>query len=194
MLITHVGGKESNSFISLNEADALIEQLPDDPTEWENLEDTQKEYRLVIAANVLGMLQLRGWKCYEGQALCFPRTSQLAGTRGTIPESVKLAQLEIAYNVVHRALNTRPDLAEGPINPSRVTQVSLGGLLSVAFSGDSAKAGTFLDSLVKSASFTVYARLKPWIAQIRGRVVGNLKGVTLSTTTTTVTETTTTTT
>lgn len=193
MLITKVGGKESNSFVTLDEALAILETLPDPVDEWDNLETHEQELRLMLACEVMGMLPLRGWRCYDGQALCFPRTSQLAGTRGTIPTAVKTAQAEIAYNVIHRALNTRPSLEEGPINPARVTQVSLGGLLSVSFSGDPATAGNFLDSIVKSATFTVYARMRPWLSQVRGRLVGYRTSISLSTTTTTAEPTTTTT-
>jgi len=199
-LYTAVGGRESNSFVTLEEADTLVASLPDDPgtepvsgeggepdtpgTGWLGLTEDQKEFCLITAAQAMDYLPWRGLRVYCGQALCFPRTCQ--DNRGMVPDEFKLCQVFIAHSVIMRAMLARPEIADGEISTSRVTSVSLGGMLSVAFSGDAAQAGTILDRLVKSPQFPAYLLMNRYLTQVRIRVpspLGTL--VTCSTTTTT---------
>ena len=175
-----VGGRESNSFCTVEEADAAITLLQssegaDAPADWIALSQGQKEFRLQLATAALSYFLWRGKRVYCGQALPFPRDCQEDVT--VIPDEVKTAQAQIAYTVIHQALKSEPVMTgtENPLEGSnlRVTQVSLGGLLSVTFSGDPAKAGTILTRLVQSLEFPIYLALAKFTTQVRGGIVGD---------------------
>jgi hypothetical protein len=182
-LITKVGGAESNSFVTLLEADDLIEYLPDDRADWYELTDAQKEYRLILGAAMMSNLPLKGRKAYRNQMLAFPRTGQ--GNMKIIPDEVKETQVFIAYSVIHRGLVNRPDLDE--TEGDRVTQVSLGGLLTVSFASSISAKSSSLDQVIMSAQFPAYVRMSKWLLQIRMRMMADEDDITLSTTTTTTT-------
>lgn len=179
-LKTAVGGRESNSFCTVAEADAALVLLGQEegataPADWSALSQGQKEFRLQLAAAAMSFFPWRGTRVYCGQALPFPRDCQDDVT--VVPDEIKVAQAQIAYNVIHQALKSEPamDGDENPLEGSdlRVTQVSLGGLLTVAFSGEPAKAGTILDRLVKSLQFPIYLALQKFTSQVRGGIIGN---------------------
>lgn len=162
-----VGGRDSESFVTVAGADAFIgEEQTYDATEWDGLSTAQKETRLKLAAQLMGYLPLKGRTVYCGQALCFPRSSQSNVT--VIPSKVKEAQSYIAVSVVHRALAARSSAVDGLDENSRVTQVSLAGLLSVSLGKEGASAGNVLDRIGRSAQFRVYLLLKSYLSQIRG--------------------------
>jgi len=207
-LRTAVGGRESNSFVTLEEADEIIVLLPDDPgtepaegegeepdvpgTGWLGLTEAQKEFRLILAASAMDFLMWRGRRPFCGQALCFPRTCQ--DDIDIVPDEIKQLQVFLAYSVIDRALSARPDIEDGEVGTDRVTSVSLGGMLSVSFGGDATKTGTLLDRLVKSPQFPGYLLVSKFMCQVRGRVAGEeFECSTTTTTTSTSTSTTTTT-
>jgi len=181
MLITRIGADYANSFVTLDQANTILPTVcPDDLTEWNALTDTQKEFRLTIAAQVLGYLPLRGKKTYKNQALCFPRMYwdreeevwtaeeeyELDFHRAfRVPQEVKEAQCMVAFSVVHRGLANRPEVDEEA--GMTVTSVSLGGMLSVGF-GDGKVSGTALDKLMLSPQSLIYFKMKRFIAQFRG--------------------------
>lgn len=181
-LVTKVGGKESNSFVTLAEAETIIATLPDDTTEWDALTDDEKEYRLILGANLMSALPLRGYRSFEGQYLCFPRSAQ--PNQLVVPDEAKETQVFLAYSVVHRGLSNRSsDITEA--EGDRVTQVSLGGLLSVSFAKTKSQGTTFLDQFIMSAQFPAYAKLMKWLTSFRGRSVPDEDDLDLLTTTTT---------
>ena len=193
-LCKKVGGREADTYISVAEADALLANGPDDVSDWSSLLTEQKELRLRLAAQLLGYLPLRGLRIYRGQALDFPRSGQGVSPY-VIPKGVKEAQAYLAYSVVHRALANRAAPSESIGNAVR--SVSLGGMLSVAFSSstEGMGKGTVFDLITKSIAFPVYVSMKPYISQIRGRTVPDLETAPiLSATTTTESSTTTSTT
>lgn len=191
-LITYTGGRESNSFVTVAEADTLIAELfPDDSTEWTALTTAAKEQRLILGAQALGYFRLRGKRAYAGQALVFPRTSQNDPT--TVPDVVKQAQVELAYNLIHRELVNMAKVSEGDNTGLRPTQISLGGVLMVSLSGKSSSSGTAVEKITRSLVFTTSLRLQKYVTQVRGRIVDEDTS-TLLTTTTTVSQSTTTTT
>ena len=177
-LLTPVGGRESNSFCTLAEAEAsLLLYVSEDgttlPADWDALKEPQKEYRLLLAVAALAYFPWRGKRVYCGQALPFPRDFQEDHT--IVPQDIKDAQALIVYHAIHQAMKGRPD-EEGTENPLegadlRVTQVSLGGMLAVALSGDPAKAGTIIEWLVKTALFPIYLQLAKYTSQVRGGVI-----------------------
>jgi hypothetical protein len=183
----HVGGAESDSFVTVLEADDYLENLPDDTTEWEELSTEAKELRLQLAAQLMGHLPFRGYTVYRYQRLCFPRTSQPYGRRFQIPNDIKRAQAFVAYSIVHRSLAARAAMGEDGADASWGTprSISLAGLVSVSFSGEST-ATNMLENLTRSMPYPVYTLLKPYLSQIRGRSVPDSDELrTLSTTTTT---------
>lgn len=194
-LKTQVGGRDSDSFITVTEADAYLSSGPDDITAWNNLSVAEKELRLKLSAQAIGLLRCRGRQIYCGQALAFPRSCQ--DVSHSIPEEVKEAQAWIAYSVIHRGLANRPTDITEDVSGSEVSQVMLGGLLMVSFRGSPLSGGSDFERLVRSANFPVYMKLKRWITQVRG---GSVMATddddypTCSTTTTTTSTTTTTTT
>ena len=191
-LIIRIGGAESNSYLTVAEADALMPGLPDDTCEWEALTPAEKEFRLRMGASLIGKLPLRGHRSYRAQALEFPRSVQ--SNQRVIPDEVKEAQAMMAYSVVHRAFGSRGSVSEAATG-QRVSQVSLGGLLSVSFSGTALETGSQLDRLVRSVQAPIYMLLKKFISQVRGGTVLNeseLEDLLTTTTTTTVTVTSTT--
>lgn len=162
----YIGGKESDSFITADEADVLLEGMPDDTSEWLALTASEKEYRLRLAASLLSSLPFRGTRIYEEQALCWPRSG--FGSR-TIPGVVKEAQAFLAYSVIGRALANRGEVDEE--SPSDIASISLGGVISVSF-----RAGT-TQSMVKAVTdplqFPGALVLTHYLTQIRGRSVAN---------------------
>lgn len=182
MLVCIKGGAESNSFVTLDEADTIIKTLPDDPGDWDALTDEEKEYRLTLAAQMLNNFPFIGERSYRNQNLAFPRDCTPDSTE--VPDEVKEAQVFIAYSVIHRGLSLRgTDVTEGETD--RVTQISLAGLLSVSMAGLSQSIrSSFLDQAINSAQFPVFVRLSRWMSKIRGRVVRKEAPTKLTTTTT----------
>lgn len=195
-LKTVVGGRDTDSFCTLEESLAFISLLGIDTTEWENQEDENKEYCLQLAAQAMEYFPWRGKRVFCGQALVFPRDCQ--DNVYIYPTEIKQAQAQIAFNVIFRALQalaTQPT-EDGPQSDSRVTRVSLGGMLEVAFSSDPAKTGTFLDRLTRSLQFPIYLAVVKWTSQVRGGIVTDAVDdapCLTTTTTTTITSTTSTT-
>lgn len=172
-LIVTIGGADSDSYTTLVEADALIEvSYPEQYEEWTDLEEEAKESLLRSACEVISYLSLRGKKVYCNQALAFPRMllrDAVDVVYDSIPNGIKIAQVEIAFNVLYRATLSASDISEGKVAGSRVTQVSLGGgLLTVAFAGDSETSGTILDRITRSINHRTYLFLRRHLSQFRG--------------------------
>ncbi len=192
-LIAKVGGRESNSLLTLSEAESRLKLLPYTETSgWEDLDTQQKEYRLQLAAMAMLMLPLRGYRSYEGQAQSFPRSVQDDET--IIPDCAKDVQAQIAVSVIHRALLSKQSVSDGEVSAKSVSKVSLGGLLAVSFDSSPSKTGTFLEQLSRSIEFPTYLMLVPYLTSFRGGSVLNTDELPVLLTTTTTTSTTMTTT
>lgn len=186
MLNTTVGRSYSNSFVTLEEANYIIaNDLPYDRAEWSALTDSEKECRLRLAANVMGFLPLKGRKPFEDQALCFPRDVQTNILQ--IPNCVKRAQVAVAYIVVHKHIANLQSVSQ--LDPEgRLSGVSLGGVLRLSFSGNSAENVGVLQYLANSAYSIIYIELSKYLSIFRGSSICDLAEVvwhTLSSTTTT---------
>lgn len=187
-----IGGRESNSFVTVSEADVLVEELPDDTSDWDSLDTDQKKFRLILGAALMDYLPFRGNKVYCGQALCFPRTVQ--DQVHSIPEEAKMTQVFLAYSVVHRGLANRPASVTTDFSTTPGKSVTIGGMLSVVFGDKTVVSGTMLENIIKSPNFPACLLMKRWMTGIRGGVPCDSADVTCSTTTTTTTTTSTTTT
>ena len=92
-------GANSNSYVTLNEADLYFETVPDE-TNWDNKTDDAKRRALISACRWIDGLNFYGDRCDESQALKWPRNNyevddvELACT--AIPQSIKYAQYELA--------------------------------------------------------------------------------------------------
>jgi len=198
-LHTKVGGRETNSYITIAEADTILASeaiVVEDDAVWVALSLGEKEYRLLQAFNFMDMLPFVGSRIYVGQAASFPRSFQSTYGLGpkVIPEVVKESQAQIAFSVIHRALIERPAVSEG-IGGTRVSRISLGGLLSASFVKKSTEGASSFDVFLKTIHWPIYSKLLPYLTSIRGGAVINLvEEPTLSTTTTTTSTTSTTTT
>ena len=187
-LKTAVGGAESDSFVTVAQADSYLDSMPDDTTEWDALSTEEKELRLQLAVQLMGYLQLRGKTVFRNQNLCFPRTCQPYSGRFSIPVEVKKSQSYLAYSIVHRGLSAMPGMGEGlPSTVGSPSSISIGGLVSVSFRGQDSAGGTLLERLVASLPFPVMMWMKRFVAQIRGGTVLDAEDErTLSTTSTTI--------
>jgi len=185
-LKTSLGGRDSTSLVTIAEAIVIITDLyPDEIAEWTDLTTSAQEYRLELAVQIMGMMPFAGYQAYCGQALCFPR--RIRGSLLCAPADVKVAQVLIAFSVVHRALANAGNVSSS-VAAGRVTQISMAGLLTVSMAGTAISGGNLLDKITRSVQFPIYAKLKRYLAQIRGGSVQSLDDddyPTCSTTTTT---------
>lgn len=195
------GGANSDSYCSVTYAETYLKSLyGTDLGDWDSLSVAQKEHRLKLGCVFIGYLPLRGRRAYNNQALDFPRviTGEPRALEGRkIPVEVMQAQALIAYGVIHRGLSGESSPDEGG-SAGRVSEVSLGGLLSVKFAGAPLTGGTTLLAIIRSSDFPVYAKVKPFLLQARLRnSLSELQklavAAALFTTTTTISESTTTT-
>lgn len=166
-LNTTIGSTKAKSFITVSESTSILTAAPIDTTEWNALSTTAKEQRLIYAAGSMAYLPWRGYRVYERQALCFPRSIQVDFS--VIPDEIKEAQALIAWLVIHPALAATPS-SKGESEP-RINSMSLGGAISVSFSGE--ESGSALNKMTKSPDFMVYFRLGEYLTRFRGRGSGD---------------------
>jgi|ADurb_Ile_01_Slu_FD_contig_91_525942_length_2345_multi_3_in_0_out_0_2 hypothetical protein len=174
-LVTTAGASNANSYASVVEADAYIAAATHfaSHTEWAALTGSEKEFRLKMAALLLNLLPYRGAKaCFE-QRLAFPRWWRLDEgyptsedeyltmddipstlTKPTVPQEVKDAQCEVAFQVVHSVILKSEVMAF----PEReISAFTLGGSLNMSFF--SGPAGASLFSKAKLGTQTIIAAL-----------------------------------
>jgi hypothetical protein len=192
-LDTRIGSATAQSYITAAEADTLLASLPDDTTAWDSLSTAEKEFRLRLASDFIGMLRLRQpGKAYRTQALHFPRQCQtdFGYSVHSIPTEVKEAQAFIAYSVIHRALAQRPSSMTEDSGTRSVKSFSVSGL-NINFG--ELTGGTSVEVFLKTQHWPIYLLLRKFITQVRGKLIPTVSQ-TLSTTSTTTSTTSTTTT
>lgn len=122
---TTVGGVNSNSFITLVEADDYHADRHHNATGWDDLSDAVKSSLIVWSTRILNRLQWDGSRYTYQQALAFPRYGLYEDDRlidvDEIPDRVKEATAELAYQL---GLNER--MAQG--TDARLSSVTLGDL------------------------------------------------------------------
>lgn len=189
-LYTHAGGKESNSYVTVVFADSYLEEIYGDSLgTWADLEDAQKEHRLIVGAQMLGYLPIRGIRSFEGQALDFPRYIPNADWNDDkkVPLVVKQSQVLITYGFVHRGYVSLGSPDDG-VTEARIKSVSIAGLLAVQFADKGYEGGLSFSTFIRSPEFPVISLMKPYISQVRVRSQPSSDAVAheLYTTTTTV--------
>lgn len=169
-LTTANGGAVSDSYATVSQADDYLTRLygADNLGTWADLTTFQKEYRLRIAAQLLGLLPLRGRRSYANQALDFPRYVPEVSFNNPrkVPGPVVEAQILIAFGIVHRGLANESSPDDG-VAAGRVKSVGLSGLLSVSFADGPTTGGTVLGAIIRNSEFPVYSLLRPWMIQLR---------------------------
>jgi len=77
LLVTDIASSEANSYVTITEADDYLSTRPGiDTTEWSNLDDDNKAFRLAMATKLMNSLMYRGIKATRDQSLSFPRLFQ----------------------------------------------------------------------------------------------------------------------
>lgn len=166
------GAPDANSLVTLAEAQDYIEKhfSAGDIAIWNAFEAERQEELLVLGAGILGYLPFSGSRTYINQAQVFPR-HKWSG----IPSVIKNAQIELTMNVVLRADLVRPEVSSGAEATSKITNVSLAGIISVGFGDEGDNSGTLLDQLTRNINLQTMIGLRPYLTSIRGGVIGSSK-------------------
>ena len=169
-LIVTPGSPNADSMATVDEANIYISaNFPEaDVRIWDALELSKKEQLLRLGAEVMGYLPFRGYKIYIGQSMVFPRN-----IFPSIPAVVKNAQIELTMNVALRAELVQPSIATGAESSSKISQVSLAGIISVSFDEEGDTSGSLLDQLVRNINLSTFAGLRKYLTSIRGGTIGN---------------------
>lgn len=154
-------------------------------SEWEDLSDAQKEYRLKLSASILNTLPWRGAKACRDQNLAFPRwwrwddgypfdedtyllySDIIDYTPPTTPQEVLDAQCEITIQVVHSGI-LKAEMMAFP--EKEVKSFELGGSLGIEFFGN-AQYGSLWSKAKLSSLDIIEVLLEKWIARVSGEVV-----------------------
>ena len=117
----------ANSYVTLTEANAYFETVPDSTT-WDNKTVDQKNRSLISATRWIATFVYQGDRCDEDQALKFPRTNyqvdRVELSCSTIPLNIKYAQYELA-----RALANDTDAMTGNLGTDgNFSEVKLGDI------------------------------------------------------------------
>ena len=151
-----LGGASANSYVTLADADAYFETVPDF-TDWASKSTDQKNRALISATRWIDVLSFYGKRCSETQALKWPREDykvdgiELACT--LIPFGIEVATYELA-----RALANDTDAITGSTGTTGIyDQVELGEL-KVRYKSSSMTPG------VINNVFDVY----PWLQSYLG--------------------------
>lgn len=193
-LDTEVAGEYANSYVDIDEAIDILDNigLPDLP--WADADEGMQGYSLMLSAALIGMLPLRGSRVNPvatdlvvEQSLDFPRDCQ--SDTDIIPDNVKEAQTILAATVIYQNLTNllaqfsesggEGYLLENLIQSGAIESITVGGVFSVKLA--SASTTTIgitrplgaLSSIPTIFGFPVYMRLKPYLTQIRGGVIGD---------------------
>lgn len=198
-LDTEIAGTTADSYCTLSEADTYLGTTGHDLTSWNALSDAEKERRLRLAAQVVdSVVPFRGYPATKAQARRWPRIfpeddlfvdaddprensfetwddlsdyADLIGvtTLPALPQALKDAQAEIAFQVVHSHLLTLSAFEAGV---SQSMDFSLEGL---RFSEKTTNPLTPGSGLFHKARFdslsVVKLYLYPYIAAVRGNLV-----------------------
>ena len=117
----------ANSYVTLAEADAYFETVPD-ATTWDNKLDDARNRALIAATRWIDSFVYFGDRCDDGQALKFPRNNyQVDGVElacSKIPNNIKYAQYELS-----RALANDTDAMTGNVGTNgNISEAKLGDL------------------------------------------------------------------
>ncbi len=127
-----VGGINSNSYVTLAEANSYLEAVPWFASTWDGLTDAVKNSWLVFATRAIDRLSFVASRYDKDQALEFPRTITDDQTdEGDMPQKVKDAQCEMIIYLYNH-------LGSDDGSPEKeITELNLGrGALGIKFKGN----------------------------------------------------------
>jgi len=189
--ITTPGSPLATSYATLEEFDAYLAGRDGfDITSWTELIDEQKAMRAFYGAAVIDSLNFRGRKALRGQALQFPRImpdealydagssfsdweslEEFSGLMGvevpTIPQAVKLAQIEATFQVIHSHLFNIDAFESGE---SSIASLSI-DVIRMTFSKDGGAAYDLFSKSDFGAASTIKLLLQPWLSGLRMALV-----------------------
>ena len=181
---TPIGGYYTNSFADLEEAEAFLDDCGIDQTLWNSLTDGAKEFRLRLAAQLMGsgMFPWAGEVIYDKQGLCFPRDMQPNTTE--IPDAIKeiqsiLAVLSVSQNLAEQTSASTSSTVTTVLDNALVKSVEVMGLLKVALQNtvDSTTSSTVRPTIATGGRLSVVTQTfgsyvwmlaKPYLVQMRG--------------------------
>ena len=186
-LDTTVGGPSADSYQSVDDVNDYLEGrfTATDLATWDALDESEQELRLRVAATIINTMSFRGAKACRNQSLEFPRWwrwddnypsyeddyldyADIPTTVApTVPQEVKWAQSELAYQVVHSGILSVDVLAF----PEReIKSFGLGGSLSIEFVGGLLNRTQFAKARISSTDI-IELYLSRWIRSVNGGVV-----------------------
>lgn len=181
----------SNSYVSLEEIDDYIKNGDGFNTEeWNNLEESQKILRMVFGAFIIDSLNYRGRKACKWQYLKFPRImpATILYDSGSsfedyeslsdfaalvdepvpeIPQSVKFAQCEAAYQIVHSHLFNIEAFESGE---SSIANLKI-DVISMTFEKQPKSPFELFAKADFGAASTIKLLLQPFLSNIRAAIV-----------------------
>ena len=158
---------------------------------WNTLSEEQKQLRLIFGALVIDSLRFRGKKAVENQALQFPRImpdNPLYESGGsfnswgdlleyaelvdaevpTVPETVKLSQIEATYQVIHSHLFGIDAFESGDQDLSSLTI----DVISMSFKKEDPSAYALFNKADFGATSTIKLLLQKYLyGELRGDLV-----------------------
>lgn len=166
-LVTTIGASSANSYITVAEADTILDDAAIwDMAAWDALEDTAKEYRLLLAAALMNQFSWAAYPIYTNQALAFPRwwTDE---DDIEIPDAITQAQAFIAYDVIHRGTVGITAPSTG-ISKAPIKSLSLFSAISITRADGALGAAdaTSLESWIRSNHFPIYLLMAPYQTQV----------------------------
>lgn len=190
-VITTPGAVDANSYVSIAEADVYLTSRDGFSTDsWRDLSEEQKAVRLFYGACVIDSLKFRGRKLCRGQALCFPRSVEgthlyAAGSPFSdmesaqdfaalfgeavpvIPEKVKFAQIEAAFQIVHSHMFRLGAFESGE---AAIASLSI-DVIRMSFEKSPVSANTLFSAADFGAVSTIKLLLQDFLSGVRGDVV-----------------------
>ena len=146
----------ANSFVTLAEADAYFETVPDS-TQWDNKQDDKKNRALISATRWIDTLVFYGDRCDSSQALSWPRNNyhvdRVELVCSAIPDDIKYATYELA-----NALANDTDAITGNTGDTGLYEAVKFGDMEVKYNTSSQAIGTV------NNVFDVY----PWLQSYLG--------------------------
>lgn len=203
-LVTRIGASNANSFVSLDQADNILNSIYTEAqlVKWNELTNSQKEHRLILAAKLMAQLPFRGRRVYKNQALPFPRTKKVPSGRTKIgsyltdspiyagledewlpeeqcrriPDEVKEIQCQIALEVIHPAIEKSAigDESAGTWIGD-VGSFSISGGFSISFDKEGKASGNVFDNLWTAVGGLIFVKLHRWLSQVRGGAIRSVR-------------------
>lgn len=167
-LVTTIGSKSANSYISVESADSILTASSIyDTAAWTSLASSAKEERLILACLVMNRMSWAGYQVYENQALAFPRR-WTADEAIEIPLNIQKTQAFIALDVIHRGLVSLSNPSSG-VSKAAIKSLSLfqQSLTVTRADGPVTPADTSgLEQIIRTSHFPIYLLIDPYLTQV----------------------------